>query len=101
MKKFLLLLVGCVVSLSLVNQSEAQVAYVTYCPTPVPVTTYYAPPPAPVAYTSYYAPAPVVTYQPVPVTTTRYRPFLGGTVTRVRTGYAPIVIAPAPVVYSY
>lgn len=97
MKRFLLLLAGCVVSLTLVNHAKAQVAYVTYyAPTPV----CYAPP-APVAYTSYYAPAPVVAYRPIPVVRTRYRPFLGGTVTRIRTGYAPVVFAPMPVVYGY
>ena len=61
-----------------------------------PVTTYYAP----TAYVApvYTAPAPVVVYRPAVVTVpvapvavsrTRYRPILGGTVTRVRYGYAP------------
>jgi hypothetical protein len=55
--------------------------------------TYYQPAPAcapPAAYATYYAPAPVV-YQPVARATTRYRPLLGGSVTRVRYGYAPVV----------
>lgn len=100
MKRFLLLLAGCVVSLAWAGHAEAQVAYVTYYAPAVPVTTYCAPP-TPVMYTSYYAPAPVVGYQAVPVVRTRYRPFLGGTVTRIRTGYAPVVFAPTPVVYGY
>lgn len=53
----------------------------------------------PVAHAVYYAPAPVV-YQPVVRVRTRYRPILGGRVTRVRYGYAPAYYAP-PVVYAY
>lgn len=45
------------------------------------------------------APAPVVVgraWTPVPVTTTRFRPILGGTVSRTRVYYAPTtVVAPA------
>ena len=102
-----------IIGLALTNQADAQVAQVTYYPPAVPVTTYYAPArgvpvttyyapaPAAVPVTTYYAPAPVVRYQPVPVATTRHRPILGGTVTRVRTGYAPVVVNPTPVVYAY
>ena len=64
-------------------------AYYTSYYAPAPVTTYYAPAPttacyAPAPTTVYYAaaPAPVVV-APGPVVTTRYRPILGGTVTRV------------------
>lgn len=80
--------------------AKAQVYVSYYQPAPV-----FAP--APVYYSSYYAPAPAVVaapapvYQPVTRVRTRYRPFLGGTVTRVRTGYAPAYYAPAPVVYAY
>ncbi|MEM8943566.1 MAG: hypothetical protein AAGD11_00165 [Planctomycetota bacterium] len=78
------------------SDSQAQV-YVSYYQ-PVPVVQ-----PAPVVYSSYYAPtvvarpvvaAPVV--QPVTRVRTRFRPILGGTVTRYRSFYAP-----APVVYAY
>jgi hypothetical protein len=54
---------------------------------PAPQTVYYAPAPRAV----YYAPAPVAA---VPVYTTRYRPLLGGTITRVRYRYAPVAYAP-------
>jgi hypothetical protein len=102
MKSFLLFSVGCISSLILATQADAQVAYVTYYAPAVPVTTYYAPTvPTAVPVTTYYAPAPTVAYRPVPVTTTRYRPILGGTVTRIRTGYAPVVVAPAPVMYGF
>jgi hypothetical protein len=45
--------------------------------TPVPVTTFYR--------------APVVTLQPTPQVVTRYRPILGGSVSRVRYGWTPVV----------
>ena len=102
MKKFALLaIVVGLISLFAAN-AEAQVGYVTYYqpvtayrPAPLPV---YAP--APVVYSSYYAgpsvvAAPVPVYQPVARVRTRYRPILGGTVTRVRPAYY------APVVYGY
>lgn len=95
-----MLLVGCVLSGAVNEESFGQVAHVTYyAPAPVPITSYYAPAPVPV--TTYYAPAPAVSYQPVRVPYTRYRPILGGTVTRYRTAYAPVVVAPTPVVYGY
>ena len=101
MKKIALLLL--VVALWALNdtQAQAQVSYVTYYQ---PVTYYR---PAPVVYTSYYAPAPAVVaapaavYQPVTQARTRFRPILGGTVTRYRTNYVPTYYAPAPVVYAY
>lgn len=89
MKNCLLLVASCLASLAFTNQVDAQV-YVTY----------YAPA-TPVVHTSYFAPTPVVGYQPVAVTRTRYRPILGGTVTRVRPAYAPVVVNPVPVVYGY
>ena len=60
-----------------------------------PYFTYYHPAAHAVYYNSapavYYAPAPVV-YQPVVRVRTRYRPILGGRVTRIRYGYAPAVV---------
>jgi len=64
---------------------------------PAPTTVYYAP--APVATTAYYAPAPVVA-APAPIVQTRYRPILGGTVSRVYyPTYAPAY--PAIAYYRY
>lgn len=102
----MLLLAACIVTSALVGKADAQVAHVTYFAPAVPVTAYYAPA-GPIPVTTYYAPAavvapaPVVTYRPVPVATTRYRPILGGTVTRIRTSYAPVVVTPPPIVYGY
>lgn len=98
MKKIALMLL--VVALWAVSGSDAEAqVYVSYYQ-PAPV---YAP--APVYYSSYYAPpvvaAPAPVYQPVTRVRTRYRPILGGTVTRVRRGYAPAYYSPAPVVYAY
>ncbi len=50
--------------------------------------------PAPVAYT-VARPVVTTTVAPVAYTRTRWRPLLGGTVTRVRYGYAPVTY------YSY
>lgn len=100
MKKLALLLL--VVVLWSVNESNANAqVYVSYYQ---PAVVYR---PAPVYYSSYYAPAPAVVaapapvYQPVTRVRTRYRPILGGTVTRVRHGYAPAYYSPAPAVYAY
>ena len=62
-------------------------------------TVYYAPAPAPT--TVYYAPAPV-TYAPVAHYHTRFRPILGGSVTRVRYRYVPVVpmLQPTTVMYA-
>lgn len=90
MKKFALLLIGTALWLGLESKSTAQVVYTTYyqpAPTCQPVNVYYAPP--------------TVAYQPVARVRTRYRPLLGGTVTRVRYGYAPAYYAPAPMFYAY
>lgn len=90
------------------SAADAQVAWVTaYHPTtvfsPVVVT------PAPVVQTAFFAPAPTVAVasaptvalQPVARVQTRYRPILGGTVSRVRYSYAPVVVQPAPVVWAW
>lgn len=47
-----------------------------FAPMPMPVTTFYR--------------APVVTMAPVPQVVTRNRPILGGSVSRVRYGWAPV-----------
>ena len=103
MKKSAVLLVACMLWLGAQSDARAQVAYVTYYhPMPVfnppvvamPHTVYYAAAP-------YYAPASRVSYEPVARVCTRYRPLLGGTVTRVRYRYAPVYHPPAPVVYAY
>ncbi len=99
MKRVIMLLTAAIVGLAMLNQAEAQVARVTYFAPAVPVTTFFAP--TPVVQTSFFAPAPVVTYQPVQVTRTRYRPILGGTVTRVRPAFAPVVVQPAPVFFGF
>ncbi|QDT68428.1 hypothetical protein MalM25_13500 [Planctomycetes bacterium MalM25] len=81
--------------------AEAQYVYVAgYAPAPVYVspapTVVYRPVTPVVAYSPVIAaPAPVAVAPAVvggPVVTTRYRPFLGGTVTRVRYRYAPAAV---------
>lgn len=95
MKNCLMLVAGCLVCLVLSGRTEAQVWVTRY----QPVTAFYAP--APIVQTSFFAPGPVVGYQPVAVARTRYRPILGGTVTRVRPVWSPVVVNPVPVVYGY
>jgi hypothetical protein len=46
--------------------------------------------PAPIPTVTYYR-APGIAYVPAPQVVTRYRPILGGSVSRVRYGYAPVV----------
>ena len=58
-----------------------------------PVATVVAPAPVPVT-TVAFMPAPTVAFQPVARTVTRFRPILGGTVTRVQYGWAPVVVSP-------
>ncbi len=82
------------------DQAEAQYVYIAgYAPTPAyvaPVPTVALRPVPVVAYRSVVvAPAPVVVAPAAPVVTTRYRPFLGGTVTRVRYRPAPVYVVPA------
>ncbi|TWT33459.1 hypothetical protein KOR34_32910 [Posidoniimonas corsicana] len=92
MKKLALAFVAAVAVLAL-TQRESAAQYVTYyspvvaAPAPAPVVVYRPAPvyPAPVVYS---VARPVVA--PVAVTRTRWRPFLGGTVTRTRVGYAPV-----------
>jgi hypothetical protein len=106
MKKLALPLLAVALWAVSTADAEAQMVYYSYYqPAVVYSPVVYSPvvaAPAPVCHTSYYAaPAPVA-IGPVPVTRvrTRYRPILGGTVTRVRTGYARGYY-PAPVVYAY
>ena len=54
-----------------------------------PMVVQSAPMIAPMPVTTFYR-APVVTMQPVPRVVTRYRPILGGSVSRVRYGWAPV-----------
>lgn len=69
---------------------EQPVATTAYYPAPAPQPTVaYYPQPA----VAYYPP-PVPVYQPTARVVTRYRPFLGGTVSRVRYGYAPVTYYP-------
>ena len=97
MKKLAVLLLGCLLWVGVERDAQAQVAYVTYYQ---PMTVY-SPPVAYTPHTVYYAPAPAVSYQPVARVRTRYRPILGGSVTRVRYGYAPVYHQPAPVIVAY
>jgi hypothetical protein len=98
MNKCLLLIAGCMASLAFSARADAQV-WVTHYQPAVPVTTFFAP--APVVRTAYFAPAPVVGFQPMAVTRTRYRPIIGGSVTRVRPVWSPVVVNPVPVVFGY
>ena len=105
MKRVCLGIAVAIAALAGVDAAEAQVVYRTYY---APATVYYAPQPvpyyvaspvvatpapvvaAPVPTVTYYR-APTVVQQPVAQVRTRYRPILGGTVSRVRYGYAPVV----------
>ena len=89
-----------------ISYSAPTVVYRPVVPAYVQPTTYVQPTaylqPTTVCYGGapvVAAPAPVVVnraWTPVPVTTTRFRPILGGTVTRTRVYYAPTtVVAPA------
>ena len=92
MKK-LALAATAAVAIGLLSQQESSAQYVTYyspvvaAPAPAPVVVYRPAPvyPAPVVYR---VARPVVA--PVAVTRTRWRPLLGGAVTRTRVGYAPV-----------
>ena len=97
MKKSALFLVACLLWLGAQSDAGAQVAYVTYYQ---PMTVY-SPPVVATPHRVCYAPAPTVAYKPVARVRTRYRPILGGTVTRVRYGYAPVYYPAPPVVYAY
>ncbi len=97
MKRLAIILVAIMLGSMIVGDAQAQVGVVTYYQ---PVTVY-SPPVVSVPHTVYYAPAPAVSYAPVARVRTRYRPFLGGTVTRVRYGYAPVYSPAVPVAYAY
>ena len=105
MKKIALLLVAAAFSLGAHVEANAQLAYVTYYQPAVsfyqPATVYRPVAPCCAAPVALAPVAPAVAYQPVARVRTRYRPFLGGTVSRVRYGYAPVYVAPAPVVVAY
>lgn len=85
MKRRLSVLVAVFAVLAVAGSASAQVYQVYY---PSPVTTYYAPAPA---MAPVVAPSPVVAYYPTAVPVTRYRPFIGGTVTRWRYVNQPVV----------
>ena len=95
MRKFVALLVVAALWLGTQSDAAAQMVYVAAYQ---PVTVYSTPASPCCPQTVYYAPA-VPAYQPVVQYRTRYRPILGGTVTRVRYGYTPVYAA--PVVYAY
>ena len=102
MKNLVILLVAVGAMAVVCGNANAQVGYVTYYQPVYPAAV--VAPAQPVVYTSYYAPTTVRTYQPVARVRTRYRPILGGSVTRVRYGYAPTYTTyytPTPVVYGY
>lgn len=101
----LVVLLALVAILAWAGVAQAQccgqptVAYYAPAPTvayyPPPTTVYYAP------RTVYYAPPRVAYYAPAPVpapavVTTRYRPILGGTITRVRPVARPWVVGYYP-----
>ncbi|MBX3425947.1 MAG: hypothetical protein KF688_09740 [Pirellulales bacterium] len=96
-KKLIASAAACVATTLVASSAEAQVPYVVGYR---PVTAFYAPAPyvvaspviQPAPVVAYYAPAPTVVYQPAARVVTRYRPLLGGSVTRVRpAGYVPVV----------
>ena len=101
MFRFLLGTLAAAPFLAVLSQSTIAHAQIFY---PAPTVVYRPAVPTCCEPTTVYyggpviAPAPVVvapTYAPVPITTTRYRPILGGTVTRTRYYYAPTtVVAP-------
>lgn len=104
MNRFVVMVSLAVVGLSAAAADAQWVTTYYRAPTtayyaPTPVTSYYAPAPQTVYYgpsprVAYYAPAPAPAPVAVtPVYTTRYRPILGGSITRVRYRYAPV--APA------
>lgn len=91
MQSKLALTLSVAIVLLLAGVASAQ-WHVTYYSAPGCQPAYYGPVPT----TVYYAPP--VNYAVMPVYTTRYRPLLGGSITRVRYYYAPAVYA-APVHY--
>lgn len=63
-----------------------------YYPAPVVVARPIVAAPLPAPTVVAYPPPPAVVYQPMAQVRTRYRPFLGGTVSRVRYGYVPVIV---------
>lgn len=106
MKRLVILVAAAGLAACIIQPATAQVAYVTYYqPAVVAPAPAIVAPALPVVRTAYYAtPTVVPSYQPVARVNTRYRPWLGRSVTRVRYGYAPTYTTyypPAPVVYGY
>lgn len=95
MKQSAVFVVACLLWLGAQSDVQAEVACVTYYQ-PMIV---YSPPIMVAPHTVCCAPVPTVSYHPVASVRTRYRPILGGTVTRVRYRYAPVYHL--PVVYAY
>lgn len=89
MNRRLCVLAAAMIVLAFAGSASAQVYQVYY---PAPVTTYYSPAPV-------LAPAPAVAYYPTAVPVTRYRPLLGGTVTRWRYVDRPAYVYPTTVSY--
>ena len=90
MNRRLSVLAAVVVVLAFAGSASAQVYQAYY---PAPVTTYYAPGPGAVA------PVPTVAYYPTAVPVTRYRPIIGGTVTRWRYVNQPTYVYPTTAYY--
>jgi len=102
MKRLLGALIVCAAAFATAESADAQVYQVYY---PAPVTTYYAPTPvavAPAPTIAYYPTTayPTTAYYPTAVATTRYRPLIGGTVTRWRYVNRPTTyVYPSTVAY--
>ena len=90
MNRRLSVLAAAVMVLAFAGSASAQFYQAYY---PAPVTTYYAPGPV------VMAPAPTVAYYPTAVPVTRYRPIIGGTVTRWRYVNQPTYVYPTNVSY--
>jgi hypothetical protein len=97
MNRLLVAVVALAIGLAAAESARAQVYRAYYpAPAPVAVTSYYAP--GPVAY----APAPTTVYYPAApavVATTRYRPLIGGSITRWRYVNRPAYVYPTTVAY--
>jgi hypothetical protein len=83
MRLLAVVLVASVFCLLAVADAHAHVTYVAYDPCCSP----------PVVMATFYAPAPAVVYPSTTAVRSRYRPLLGGSVTRVRYVDAPVVYA--------
>jgi len=94
MNRLLCASVAVAAVLAIADSAGAQVYQVYY---PAPVTTYYAPAPVAVAPGPVYYPT--TAYYPTAVATTRYRPLIGGTVTRWRYVNQPTYVYPTTTAY--